>query len=501
MFSFYLALYAPSIVRHSVLFFSLCHCPIVTHPKFLLLSLLSKQVPRRADVITEHHRKAADITTFPPFVAMSDWDDMCTDALLCGSDSDTEQAQPANAAAGPSTTAPRASGGFAAAGRAHPLTFHDLYVGAVIVRRPPEDSPLFGGPSSVAAAPLQSAVLRRPQGRDLLAALRSNAAQPAAVAAAAVAAAVAAPPPPPPRSAAGVDWSVTLSGEYVTEAEGAGISAQQLYSLAQRMLVVIALSPADHAAVLANAAGDVTYRVCNFGQPTASSSTPFPSGEVNSKADGSGSSSNSGIGTFHRAGAVEEGLFARWRSGGEAGLADFRAVLASEGIAPEEKGAGGPVVGEKRPREAGATTIADALAGPAAAAAAAGASGAAAQWWAVKGLLVRFVPQGPTGEADPRFGKKGSIVECSKRDGRVTLRLEEGGDPPTFSIVRCGMADVDTVIPKVGGRVMVLRADLAGEITTVAARGKDPASGDPLVTVEVDGERVVLKAEEVCQLA
>eukprot|EP00744_Colponema_vietnamica_P016499 GILI01023156.1.p1 GENE.GILI01023156.1~~GILI01023156.1.p1 ORF type:complete len:370 (+),score=50.03 GILI01023156.1:43-1152(+) len=232
-----------------------------------------------------------------------------------------------------------------------------------------------------------------------------------------------------------------------------GLESSQLLALCERIFIVAGLSAVDKAVVVENASRQPSA-IPSFGRISAN-----PSDNAH----------------YYRAGALEEAFFNRWR--------DDPSELA--------------VIGTKRPRtsdEGAAITSFQSILTPI--------SKQEPLWWVVRGLLVRYVP---ADETHPQFGVKGTVVECSRKDGRVTLKVnaakQQDHTGSSFTMLRCVLGEIETVVPKVGERGMVLRPSDAGELVTVQAKNKDPTNGDPILTVLVNGESVDLKAEEICVLS
>lgn len=319
---------------------------------------------------------------------------------------------------------PRSKGGFAANGKATPLTFADLRVGMIVVRH---------SVTSSLPEPTQSNV-----SKDLSAVLRpkENAQQLV---------------PQSSQTSTNADTKSQIQDNFISDSATAatGLSDEHMQQLRDNMFVIVGLNRTEKT-VVAEYANRKQLVIQHFGtySKTAAESP-----------------------SYYRAGQVEETLFARWRE------------------SPDQLAA----VGTKRTRDDEPPLTYEGLLAPKTA--------TENWWWIVKGLLVRYVPRD---ETKPNFGCKGTVVECSRKDDRVTLKCnrspqEEGG--AAFVMIKCCQADLETVVPRAGERGMVLRPSLAGELVTVLSKTKDKVTGDPVLTVEVENQTLTLKAEEICVLS
>lgn len=132
-----------------------------------------------------------------------------------------------------------------------------------------------------------------------------------------------------------------------------------------------------------------------------------------------------------------------------------------------------------------------------------------ARWWVIPHLLVRVA----TEAAGDWYGKKCVVKTVRRKENAV--RLTEWVDEPAVkgSTTSAGAAaetreligvdGLETVVPKKGGRAMVVLGPRKGEMCTVRSRLRGP-DGD-LTGVEVEMNRtkevVTLQAEELCALA
>jgi hypothetical protein len=139
-------------------------------------------------------------------------------------------------------------------------------------------------------------------------------------------------------------------------------------------------------------------------------------------------------------------------------------------------------------------------------------SAAALPWWVIPRLLVRVA----TEAAGDWYGKK-CVVNAVRRSDNA-IRLTEWQDEAVVSTHRhgnssgaptletrelIGVDGLETVVPKKGGRAMIVLGPKKGEMCTVRSRVRGP-DGD-LTGVEVEISRtkevVTLHAEELCALA
>ncbi|KAG5503973.1 hypothetical protein GH5_04831 [Leishmania sp. Ghana 2012 LV757] len=141
-------------------------------------------------------------------------------------------------------------------------------------------------------------------------------------------------------------------------------------------------------------------------------------------------------------------------------------------------------------------------------------------WWVIPRLLVRLT----TEAAGDWYGKKCVVKSVQRSERRVRLMewAEEGrccgvgesgrtcihscGKPATAAVETrelIGVEGIETVVPKKGGRAMVVLGSRRGEMCTVRSRVRG-ADGE-LTAVEVEMSRtkelVTLHADELCALA
>ncbi|CBZ27406.1 conserved hypothetical protein [Leishmania mexicana MHOM/GT/2001/U1103] len=143
----------------------------------------------------------------------------------------------------------------------------------------------------------------------------------------------------------------------------------------------------------------------------------------------------------------------------------------------------------------------------------------AVAWWVIPRLLVRVT----TEAAGDWYGKKCVVKTVQRSENRVRLMewVEEGrsggGESGSRSVHNCGgltaattetrelvgVDGLETVVPKKGGRAMVVLGSRRGEMCTVRSRVRG-ADGE-LTAVEVELNRtkevVTLQAGELCALA
>ncbi|KAG5503419.1 hypothetical protein JKF63_05558 [Porcisia hertigi] len=136
----------------------------------------------------------------------------------------------------------------------------------------------------------------------------------------------------------------------------------------------------------------------------------------------------------------------------------------------------------------------------------------AAAWWVIPRLLVRLT----TEAAGDWYGKKCVVKAVQRSENRVRLTewIEEGsskGDhssgkpmstaPETRELI--GVDGLETVVPKKGGRAMVVLGSQRGEMCIIRNRIRGPHGELAAVEVEISRTKEVmtLQAEELCALA
>ena len=120
----------------------------------------------------------------------------------------------------------------------------------------------------------------------------------------------------------------------------------------------------------------------------------------------------------------------------------------------------------RKERADAAAAAAAAAANPGAAAGAGGGGGGAAaappaDAWLARGIVVKVVNKRL---ADGKYYKKKGVVEAVVEHTTAHVRIHESGD-----LLRLGQADLETVIPSVGGRVLMLRGPCKGEPAALLA--------------------------------
>ncbi|KAG5477730.1 hypothetical protein LSCM1_05028 [Leishmania martiniquensis] len=144
---------------------------------------------------------------------------------------------------------------------------------------------------------------------------------------------------------------------------------------------------------------------------------------------------------------------------------------------------------------------------------------AGAAWWVVPRLLVRIA----TEAAGDWYGKKCVVKSVQRSAGRVRLTewVEEGSGcgvgesgrgfsscgkptaPAAETRELIGVDGIETVVPKKGGRAMVVLGSRRGEMCTVRSRVRGPNGELTAVEVEISRTKEVLtlQADELCALA
>lgn len=126
-------------------------------------------------------------------------------------------------------------------------------------------------------------------------------------------------------------------------------------------------------------------------------------------------------------------------------------------------------------------------------------------WWVIPRLLVRLTAEA----AGDWYGKKCVVKTVQRSENRVRLTewVDESASAPSAAAPETreliGADGLETVVPKKGGRALVVLGPLRGEMCVVRARVRGP-DGD-LSAVEVEMSRtkdvVTLQADELCALA
>jgi hypothetical protein len=189
------------------------------------------------------------------------------------------------------------------------------------------------------------------------------------------------------------------------------------------------------------------------------------------------------------AGALEERAYHAWRAKGASSCSSNN----SDGTAAVSTRGG--IGGTKRPREDTMSTR--------------GPQGLAADhpWWAVPGIVVRVVNH----ELTSLCGKKYVVAKASKKENRIFLGNFTESEALVSSGVQAlpltgghavGLQDVDTVIPKDGGRALVLLGEHRGEVVTVVAKERSDSREIVRVSGKTDAGLILsVKPEEISQLA
>lgn len=141
---------------------------------------------------------------------------------------------------------------------------------------------------------------------------------------------------------------------------------------------------------------------------------------------------------------------------------------------------------------------------PSAVATAAGTSPPPSAWWALPKLLVRIVsPQAGV----EWLGQKAFIESITRKEQRVRLRRKEvnGGNEAILDVV--GLEHIETVVPRVGERGILVLGLRRGELVEVLERRRNATTKD-LETVVVkqvgahstENQPFEVKPEEICLL-
>ncbi|KAK7194186.1 hypothetical protein NESM_000332500 [Novymonas esmeraldas] len=129
----------------------------------------------------------------------------------------------------------------------------------------------------------------------------------------------------------------------------------------------------------------------------------------------------------------------------------------------------------------------------------------AAAWWVTPRLLVRLAAE----SAGDWYGKRCAVTSVQRSGNRIRLTevLEEAADGDGGTAVAetrelVGLDGLETVIPRKGGRAMVVLGARRGEMCTVRNRVRGPDGELIAVEVEVGRTKEVLamRPEELCAL-
>lgn len=120
-------------------------------------------------------------------------------------------------------------------------------------------------------------------------------------------------------------------------------------------------------------------------------------------------------------------------------------------------------------------------------------------WWVVPRLLVRIAATA----SGAWYGKKCVVQSIKRAENKIRVCEWSGGGPIGEPVDVVGVEGLETVVPKKGGRAMIVVGERRGDMVLVCGRLRS-ADGE-LTSVEVEvgqaKEKLVLKPHELCELS